>query len=111
MQMIHADFQGQEMTFRQDGWFNATIAAARFSKEPVQWLRQRETVEYLLALSKHLVNSGPLPEMNKINELNSYLIASRAELLRLSKRTGLVQTKSGPQANGGRKRSVCMQRH
>lgn len=39
--ILQIDYQGQGITFNADGWINATEAAARFSKEPAQWLRLR----------------------------------------------------------------------
>ena len=89
------------MTFRKDGWFNATVAAIAFGKEPVQWLRQRETVEYIDALARHLGKPGVLTDINKINTLDTSSSVSRTALLRLSKRTGLVETKNGSSTNGG----------
>lgn len=101
MNIVHLDFQGRDMTFRQDGWFNATNAAAAYGKEPSDWLRQRETVEYLDALCRHSGNTGNLPEINEIKALDGSSAASRAALLRLAKKTGFVSTKSGPVSTGG----------
>lgn len=49
--IIHADFGGQDIQFRDDGWFNATTAASKYGKEPAQWLRLPGTAEYMQALS------------------------------------------------------------
>lgn len=48
--LITAEYQGIPYRFRDDGWFNATIAAKRYGKEPYEWLRLDETVEYIAAL-------------------------------------------------------------
>jgi len=45
-------------SFDTDGWFNATEAAARFGKVPFDWLSQRETVEYMIALVRHMGQTG-----------------------------------------------------
>lgn len=91
------------LQFRDDGWFNATVAAAKFGKEPFDWLRQRDTADYIAALAKHLgrTNSGFLPELNEIKELDGTSAASRTKLLRAVKKTGLVSTKQGAPETGG----------
>lgn len=52
--IIQYDFQGDLYSFREDGWFNATEAAARFNKRPADWTRLPETQEYIKALCDHL---------------------------------------------------------
>lgn len=49
--IIPLDYAGQAVHFDGDGWFNATTAAARFSKSPHEWLRLPSTQEYLEALA------------------------------------------------------------
>ncbi|WP_047238396.1 KilA-N domain-containing protein [Chromobacterium subtsugae] len=99
--IIHVDFNGQAMHFTSDAWFNATAAASHFGKEPGDWLRQRETIEYLAALAAHQGNSGFVEELNSINTLPSTSAASQAKLLKLSKQSSYVRTKAGSPANGG----------
>lgn len=99
--IIQVIFDGSLIQFNQDGWFNATIAAERFGKEPTQWLRQRETVEYLSAFAAHHGNSGFVTEFNLINRLPSTLSANRTKLLKLVKQTGYVRTKAGGVETGG----------
>lgn len=96
-------YNGQSIQFRDDGWFNATAAAAMFGKEPTQWLNQRDTVEYVIALAESLGldKSGTLQELNEIKKLDSASSASRTKLLRLVKRTGLISTKAGSPTNNG----------
>lgn len=48
--IIKIDFQGRGVSFTDDGWFNATVAAKRFGKVPHEWLRLPETTRYLKAL-------------------------------------------------------------
>jgi hypothetical protein len=49
-QIIHADFNGYDLTFQDDGWFNATAAAERFGKRVDVWLKTQETQDYISAL-------------------------------------------------------------
>lgn len=103
--LVQSEFNGAVYSFRDDGWFNATQAAARFGKEATAWLRQTDTVEYLAALHKRdNPNSGFLPEFRKLNELyrnRTEAPGFRAKLLRLVKQTGLVKARQGAQENGG----------
>lgn len=52
--IIKQDFQGQMYSFNAEGWFNATEAAQRFGKRPVDWLRQDETRAYVAAMAEAL---------------------------------------------------------
>lgn len=101
--IIKADFQGHTVQFNNDGWFNATAVAAHFGKRPVDWLYQRETLEYVTALANHMdkSNSGFLQQLNSIKELNGISAASKTKLLKLVKQTGLVKTKAGSPDTGG----------
>ncbi|WP_156952464.1 KilA-N domain-containing protein [Microvirgula aerodenitrificans] len=67
MQIIKAEFDGHTMQFREDGWFNATVAAERFGKRVDHWLANRETDQYITALSELLNtrNSGELIHARK----------------------------------------------
>lgn len=99
--ILKFEFKKQLYSFNLEGWFNATEAAARFDKEPFDWLRQRDTVSYITALAQHLFKSDFLPELNKINNLEGTSAKSRRLILALVKRTGLVRTKAGAPENGG----------
>lgn len=96
-------YEGHSIQFRDDGWFNATAAASQFDKEPTAWLRQRDTVEYIIALASHLGvhNSGFLTELNEISKLESSSSVARTKLLKVLKNTGLVSTKAGAPETGG----------
>lgn len=48
------DYEGHPITFRDDGWFNATESAKRFSQEVHEWLRLATTERYIAALGKAL---------------------------------------------------------
>jgi len=50
--LILASYEGHPMAFDGEGWFNATSAAAKFGKEPAQWLRLPTTAEYREALAR-----------------------------------------------------------
>ncbi|QIL71635.1 KilA-N domain-containing protein [Diaphorobacter sp. HDW4B] len=99
--VIVLEYDGMPVRFTEDGWFNATHVAAKFDKEPFDWLRQAETVKYIVALCKAMGNSGFVPEFNKINELAAQGKDVRRMLADLGKRTGLVRTKAGAPENGG----------
>lgn len=102
LQIIKSEFQNSEIDFREDGWFNATVAAAKFGKEPTAWLRQQDTVEYIAVLSESIFfNSGFVTEFNEINKLDSTKSTTRTKLLNLVKSTGLVKVKSGATEIGG----------
>lgn len=50
--IIPLDYAGQPVQFDGDGWFNATTAASRFGKRPVDWLKLDSTRDYLTALAE-----------------------------------------------------------
>lgn len=53
-QIIVSEYQGTQVSFNEEGWFNATIVADRFGKRPVDWLSQDGTKEYIDALASIL---------------------------------------------------------
>lgn len=101
MSIVKIKYENIDQSFDNSGWFNATEAAKRFNKEPYMWLRQRESVEYLVALAKHQSKCDFMEEFNKIITLRSISSLSQSKLLKLAKKTGLVKTKSGSPENGG----------
>ncbi|CAK0747034.1 hypothetical protein CCP3SC1_1680006 [Gammaproteobacteria bacterium] len=50
--LVKATCDDISVSFTEDGWFNATEVAARFGKEPFEWLRLPSTREYLAALDR-----------------------------------------------------------
>lgn len=54
MQLTTVDYNGHPISIRDDGWFNATEAAARFGQKPNEWLRLPGTERYMEALGKAL---------------------------------------------------------
>ncbi len=52
--IIQANFNGQAMHFTADAWFNATEAAEKFGKRPIDWLNQDGTREYITTLADML---------------------------------------------------------
>lgn len=52
MNLIPFDYQGLQVTFTPEGWFDATAAAARWGRNPHEWLRLPATVEYVAALER-----------------------------------------------------------
>jgi hypothetical protein len=53
-QLIKSEYQGAVQSFTDDGWFNATDAAAKYDKRPADWLKQDNVKEYMTALSAYL---------------------------------------------------------
>lgn len=49
---IQLSYEGSPVRLRADGWVNATDAAARFNKEPAQWLRLPDATRYLKGLER-----------------------------------------------------------
>ena len=66
VKLIKADFDGQVMQFNDAGWFNATVAAERFGKRPVNWLELPSTGSYMDAMAAALkVGKSDLLEIKK----------------------------------------------
>lgn len=98
---VTAEYEGLLVSFTKDGWINATSVAHKYKKEPNDWLRQRDTVEYLVELGSALGVSGCQPEFKEISRLLEGSAAYRVAALRITKKTGLVYTKAGSPVNGG----------
>lgn len=49
-------YEGHNISYRDDGWFNATEASAKFDKTPAEWLRLPSTTQYLDALKRKYGN-------------------------------------------------------
>lgn len=47
---VKTQYRGHFFSFDESGWFNATDAAMRFGKRPVDWLKKKGTKEYIDAL-------------------------------------------------------------
>lgn len=66
VKLIKADFDGHAMQFNDAGWFNATAAAEKFGKRPVNWLELSSTDSYMSAMSNQLkVGKSDLLEVKK----------------------------------------------
>lgn len=50
--VVLADYQGLQVSFTGEGWFNATQVASRYGKRPVDWLKSPETRRYVQALAR-----------------------------------------------------------
>ena len=59
MKLVVSNCQGLDVSFSEDGWFNATAAAEKFGKRPIDWVRLDETQNYLKALADGLGISEP----------------------------------------------------
>ena len=49
-ELITSQYDGQELSFNEQGWFNATQAASKFNKSVHEWVRLPDTQKYLDAL-------------------------------------------------------------
>lgn len=56
LKTIALDYEGTLISYRNDGWFNATEAAAKWGKLPAEWLRLPSTKKYLQALQRKYGN-------------------------------------------------------
>ena len=57
--LVKATYHDISVSFTEDAWFNATDAAEKFGKRPVDWVRLEETQAYLKALAEALGISEP----------------------------------------------------
>jgi len=48
--LITSQYDGQELSFNEQGWFNATQAASKFNKSVHEWVRLPDTQKYIDAL-------------------------------------------------------------
>lgn len=53
-QFVILKYEGHAITYQQDGWFNATEAAAPFGKRPGDWQKLPSTDNYIGALCRQL---------------------------------------------------------
>ncbi len=66
VKLIKADFDGQVIQFNDAGWFNATVAADKFGKRPVNWLELDSTDRYMASMSSALkVDKSDLLDIKK----------------------------------------------
>lgn len=54
LSLVAMNYQGLTIAFKEDGWFNATSAAAHYGKRPVDWLALDSTKEYLAAVLRYM---------------------------------------------------------
>lgn len=57
-QLVPAQYRGHLISFDEGAWFCATQAAAKFGKNPHEWLRLPATKEYIEALDEENPNAG-----------------------------------------------------
>jgi hypothetical protein len=53
-QLIKSEYQGATVSFNDEGWFDATSAAAKYGKRPTDWLALASTKEYVADLKECL---------------------------------------------------------
>lgn len=56
--LVTAKYDSTTLSFTEDGWFNATQAAAKYGKAPAEWMRLPSTIEYIEALKRHNPSMG-----------------------------------------------------
>ena len=49
-ELVKLEYQGFQYSFNENGWFNATEAAAHFGKRVVDWFENKETKDYIEAM-------------------------------------------------------------
>lgn len=54
LSLVVADYEHTPMSFNSEGWFNATVAAEKFSKRPADWLALESTQAYIAVLAEIL---------------------------------------------------------
>lgn len=52
--LIISQFNGEDLIFDENGWFNVTIAAKLYGKKPIEWLRLADTQKYIDVLCNEL---------------------------------------------------------
>lgn len=96
--MYVKQFESVDVFFLSDGWFNATVAANKFGKDPRNWIRSEEAFRYGKALIKLLNPKKCVVEP----QLEIVPFARQKELiLKFLKDVDLVRTKQGSPENGG----------
>lgn len=58
LSLVKTEYTGPLISFDEGAWFNATQAAAKFGKNPHEWLRLPATKEYIEALGEENPNAG-----------------------------------------------------
>ena len=64
-ELMIKQFDGSNIFFMEDGWFNATSAAKVFGKRPSHWLELDEAKDYMIHLSNQ-VPSQPSLQQNQL---------------------------------------------
>lgn len=52
--LVRLAYEGHPINIRDDGWFNATEAASKFGRKPVEWIRLPDTIRYMGSLARQL---------------------------------------------------------
>ncbi|MBY0455485.1 MAG: KilA-N domain-containing protein [Burkholderiaceae bacterium] len=98
--IITCTYQGHAVAYQDNGWFNATQAAAKFGKEPRDWLRLHETCDYIAAFARHhTMEFNPVFADRKASEkVQGGNSGFRPEL---KSAPGLIAVKRGAPSSGG----------
>lgn len=95
-------YEGSNIFFMEDGWFNATVIAKNHSKNVIEWSRSDEAFGYGVALSKslNLLNHGLKSRLEMIQNCDNQT-ARRNFIPKFLEDVGLIRTKRGSPENGG----------
>lgn len=98
--IITRTYENHAVTYNSEGWFNATEAAAKFGKEPREWLRLHETCEYMEAFARHrgMEFQPTFVERKASAKVRGGNSGFRPELKSVP---GLVMVKRGAPSSGG----------
>lgn len=98
-------YEGVDVFFLEDGWFNATLVASRCGKDADRWIRSDDAFRYGRALAKSLNLLNPPP--TGINETIHFIENQsdhekrRGLIPQFLKLVGLIKTRRGSIKNGG----------
>jgi hypothetical protein len=68
-------FDGSNIFFMEDGWFNATSAAKVFGKRPEDWLRLNSTKEYIAVILEEFSITGfPVIGVNQGIKMSEFML-------------------------------------
>lgn len=101
-ELMIKQFDGSNIFFMEDGWFNATSAAKHYNKNVIEWLRSDESFGYSVALAKSLklLNHDLEPGLEMIQNCDNQTVR-RNLIPKFLEDLELIRTKRGSPENGG----------
>lgn len=65
-ELMIKQYEGTDVFFQLDGWFNATIVAARYGKQPAHWLRTDQAKELISTIMrKRIIEQNQLVKVRR----------------------------------------------